>query len=92
MLAKPQHDLRHHIQVEAYHELRGLAARLKAAGEKTRDEEAVTCCYAKGNKSWVNDPSGVRWETFYTFGEATIYGEDRDAAKLASVESSACCA
>jgi catechol 2,3-dioxygenase-like lactoylglutathione lyase family enzyme len=80
------------IQVEADHELRGLAARLKAAGEKTRDEEAVTCCYAKGNKSWVNDPSGVRWETFYTFGEATIYGEDRDAAKLASVESSACCA
>jgi catechol 2,3-dioxygenase-like lactoylglutathione lyase family enzyme len=80
------------IQVEADRELRGLASRLKAAGEETRDEEAVTCCYAKGNKSWVNDPSGVRWETFYTFGEATVYGEDRDATKLASVESSACCA
>jgi len=80
------------IQVEADDELRKLASRLKTAGEKTRDEEAVTCCYAKGNKSWVNDPSGVRWETFYTFGEATVYGEDGDAAKLASAESTTCCA
>jgi hypothetical protein len=64
------------IQVESDGELRELAGRLKAAGETTRDEEAVTCCYARGNKSWVNDPSGVRWETFFTFGEATSYGED----------------
>lgn len=81
------------IQVEADGDLRELAARLKAAGEETRDEEAVTCCYAKGNKSWVNDPSGVRWETFYTFGEATVYGEDRDAMKNASAPAAtACCA
>ena len=24
----------------------------------------------------MNDPAGVRWETFFTFGEATTYGED----------------
>jgi hypothetical protein len=64
------------IQVESDGELRNVAGRLKAAGEATRDEEAVTCCYAKGNKSWASDPAGVRWETFYTFGEATVYGED----------------
>ena len=29
-----------------------------------------------GDKSWVNDPAGVRWETFHTFGEAVTYGED----------------
>ncbi len=52
------------IQVESDDELRELAGRLQDAGEKTHDEEAVTCCYARGNKSWVNDPSGVRWETF----------------------------
>ena len=78
------------IQVEADDELRKLASRLKTAGETTRDEEAVTCCYAKGNKSWVNDPSGVRWETFYTFGEATAYGEDSDA-KQPVATSTACC-
>lgn len=64
------------VQVESDGELRELAARLRAAGETTRDQEATTCCYAKSNKSWVNDPSGVRWETFFTFGEATSYGED----------------
>ncbi len=63
------------IQVDADEELRELAGRLKTAGEQTRDEEAVTCCYAQGNKSWVSDPSGLRWETFFTFGEATTYGD-----------------
>jgi catechol 2,3-dioxygenase-like lactoylglutathione lyase family enzyme len=64
------------IQVESDDELRELAGRLKAAGENTRDQEATSCCYAQSNKAWVNDPSGVRWETFFTFGEATAYGED----------------
>lgn len=82
------------IQVEADGELRELAARLKSAGEKTLDEEAVTCCYAKGNKSWVNDPAGVRWETFFTFGEATVYGEDHAEQTIAASAKGAetCCA
>ena len=80
------------IQVENDDELRELAGRLKSAGETTRDQEATTCCYAQSNKSWVNDPSGIRWETFFTFGEATTYGEDEPgAAKLAPAEG-ACCA
>src|SRR5258706_10944891 len=63
------------VQVDSRPELDELAGRLRAAGEQTFDEEAVNCCYAQGDKSWVNDPSGVRWETFYTFGESTTYGE-----------------
>jgi catechol 2,3-dioxygenase-like lactoylglutathione lyase family enzyme len=63
------------VQVDSRAELDELAGRLKAAGNRTFDEEAVSCCYAKGDKTWVNDPAGVRWETFYTFGEATTYGE-----------------
>ena len=68
------------IQVESDTELRELAGRLKAAGESTRDQEATTCCYAQSNKAWVDDPSGVRWETFFTFGAATTYGEDEPAS------------
>lgn len=79
------------IQVEADGELRELAGRLHSAGESTLDEEAVTCCYAKGNKSWVNDPAGVRWETFFTFGEATTYGESTSAKGLAAPGGGACC-
>ena len=83
------------IQVESDGELHELADRLKAAGETTRDQEGTTCCYAQSNKAWVNDPSGIRWETFFTFGEATTYGEDEPAAirqpKSACAAKSDCC-
>ncbi|HTT99614.1 MAG TPA: ArsI/CadI family heavy metal resistance metalloenzyme [Rhizomicrobium sp.] len=78
------------IQVESDAELRDLAGRLKAAGEATRDQKATTCCYAQSNKAWVDDPSGVRWETFFTFGDATTYGEDEPDTKLAESKSSCC--
>jgi len=80
------------IQVETQGELHELATRLKHAGETTRDQEATTCCYAQSNKSWVNDPSGIRWETFFTFGEATSYGEDEDLAQIAKSPSTCCTA
>ena len=77
------------VQVESAAELGELAGRLKAAGAKTFDQEATTCCYAKSDKSWVTDPAGVRWETFFTFGEATTYGED--PAIAAAAENAAAC-
>jgi catechol 2,3-dioxygenase-like lactoylglutathione lyase family enzyme len=64
------------VQVESAAELNELAGRLKAAGERTFDQQAATCCYAKSDKSWVTDPAGVRWETFFTFDDAVTYGED----------------
>ena len=67
------------VQAETSAELAEMATRLKAAGETTLDQEAITCCYAKSDKSWVADPSGVRWETFHTLGEATTYGEGEQA-------------
>jgi catechol 2,3-dioxygenase-like lactoylglutathione lyase family enzyme len=80
------------IQVDSAEELNELAGRLKAAGEVTRDQEATTCCYAQSDKAWVNDPNGLRWETFFTFGEATSYGEDEPDVKLAGQPAAACCA
>jgi hypothetical protein len=77
------------IQVESESELHELAGRLKAAGETTRDQEAASCCYAKSHKSWISDPSGLKWETFFTFGEATTYGEDDVPA---DEPKAACCA
>lgn len=78
------------IQTESSEELAELAGRLKAAGEITRDQQATTCCYAKSDKSWVNDPQGIRWETFHTLGEATTYGEDEPGADVTA--KAACCA
>jgi catechol 2,3-dioxygenase-like lactoylglutathione lyase family enzyme len=80
------------IQVDSGEELAELAARLKGAGEVTRDQQATTCCYARSDKAWVDDPDGVRWETFFTFGAATTYGEDEPAAAAATpAPARACC-
>jgi len=76
------------VQVDSADELAVLAARLKAAGSTTFDQEATTCCYAKSDKSWVTDTAGVRWESFFTHGEATAYGED----EVIPDTSTACCA
>ena len=64
------------IQVETGEELVEIRERLKAAGDAPRDQTAAVCCYAESDKAWVNDPSGLRWETFFTFGAAPIYGFD----------------
>lgn len=77
------------VQVDSRGELDELSARLKAAGQSTFDQEATACCYARSDKSWVEDPAGLRWETFFTHGEATEYGEDAD---LQPASASACCA
>lgn len=78
------------IQVESVAELGELSDRLKAAGAQTFDEADTTCCYAKSDKSWVSDPAGLRWETFFTHGEATTYGESQALAAL-EASTSACC-
>ncbi|MBS0361418.1 MAG: VOC family protein [Proteobacteria bacterium] len=79
------------VQVESAGELAELSGRLKAAGAETFDEAATTCCYAQSDKSWVSDPAGLRWETFFTFGEATTYGEDKAMAALEASQAGACC-
>lgn len=78
------------IQAETPQELGEIADRLKAAGAQTFDQAATTCCYAKSDKTWVSDPAGVRWETFFTFGEATRYGED-DPVQTPEPAKAACC-
>jgi catechol 2,3-dioxygenase-like lactoylglutathione lyase family enzyme len=74
------------IQVENKDELSDVYERLQGADAPVLEEGATTCCYAKSEKSWIEDPQGVKWETFLTSGESTIYGNDADVAS-----GTACC-
>lgn len=67
------------IQVEDHAELTEVYARLQRAEAPVLDEGVTTCCYAKSEKSWIEDPQGVKWETFLTVGESTTYGSDEPA-------------
>jgi hypothetical protein len=65
------------IQVESESELAEVYGRLNRAGAPVLEEGKTTCCYAKSEKSWIDDPAGIAWETFLTTGEATDYGNSR---------------
>ena len=64
------------IQVEDRDELAQVHARLMRVDQPLLEEGATVCCYANSEKTWVDDPQGVRWETFLTTGESTVYGGD----------------
>lgn len=65
------------IQVDDDAQLAEITDRLDAAGRQVVRQPDAACCYARGNKSWANDPQGIAWETFHTTGEITVYGADR---------------
>lgn len=64
------------LQAETPDALAAIGARLKAAGAVALAEAGTTCCYARSDKFWAEDPQGVRWESFHTHGEATTYYAD----------------
>ena len=64
------------LQAETPEALQAIGARLQAADAVTLAEAATTCCYARSDKFWAEDPQGVRWESFHTHGDATTYYAD----------------
>jgi len=78
------------IQVESQEELHEVYSRLRQAGGNIIEQGETTCCYAKSEKSWIDDPAGIAWETFHTTGESIVYGENQ--ARIAHEKQSACCA
>jgi len=81
------------IQVESREELQDVYARLRKAGGEVIEQGQTTCCYAKSEKSWIDDPAGISWETFHTTGEATDYGRSVErGARLAHQTEAGCCA
>jgi catechol 2,3-dioxygenase-like lactoylglutathione lyase family enzyme len=64
------------FQVDTDEELRGMRAQLRAADARMLEESQQPCCYAKSDKYWVTDPTGIAWETFHTLGTIPVYGED----------------
>jgi catechol 2,3-dioxygenase-like lactoylglutathione lyase family enzyme len=88
------------LQVDDAAELGMLRDHMSAANISTHSEGETTCCYAKSEKSWVEDPNGVAWEAYHIMDDAQIYGLSRsesDAVKEAACRTPAtpqvaCCA
>lgn len=80
------------IQVEDREELAEVYERLRRADRPVTEEGETTCCYARSEKSWIDDPQGVQWETFLTTGQSTVYGTDQIRPKAKKLAANACCA
>jgi catechol 2,3-dioxygenase-like lactoylglutathione lyase family enzyme len=79
------------IQVEDHAELTEVYERLRRAERPVIEEGETTCCYSHSEKSWIDDPQGIQWETFLTTGESTVYGTDEIRDKAERAAKAACC-
>ena len=89
------------LQVESAEELTELRARHEAAESAIVDEANTACCYARSDKHWITDPTGIAWESFHTLADIpTFNGAPAPVKKklhlplqvVAQGEAGACCA
>lgn len=64
------------IQTETADELAQMKAQLDLIEASVTEQIGTACCYAKSDKYWVNDPSGIPWETFHTLDSIPIFSHD----------------
>jgi catechol 2,3-dioxygenase-like lactoylglutathione lyase family enzyme len=90
------------LQVDTAEELGIMRGQLERADAPLVEQAGAACCYARSDKYWVRDPSGIAWETFHsheavaTFGDAPPASEKSEAccvplARVDAPESASCC-
>jgi catechol 2,3-dioxygenase-like lactoylglutathione lyase family enzyme len=80
------------IQAENGDELREIYTRLRRAGGTIIEQGQATCCYAKSEKAWIDDPAGISWETFLTTGGSSDYGDGSGERVTRVAHEQSCCA
>lgn len=65
-----------HLGVEVFddEEVGNATDRLKRAGLEHLVEDETTCCYAKQDKVWAQEPDGVRWEWYRVIEDSQTFG------------------
>lgn len=60
------------LQVDQDSELDAVRERLERADLALFDEGETVCCYARSDKSWVEDPAGIAWEAYRTMEDVEL--------------------
>src|SRR5262245_5290381 len=68
------------IQAESPDELKELREQIERAELKVTEAGETTCCYARSDKSWVQDPSGIAWEAYHTMADAELFNQGQPVA------------
>ena len=62
------------VEVESSDDVTAAQSRLSGDGLATATEDNVSCCYARQDKVWVDDPAGVPWEIYTVLGDVEVLG------------------
>ena len=62
------------VQVESADELAEMNERLQKLEGEVVEEMGTACCYAKSDKYWATDPTGIAWETYHTLDSIPVFG------------------
>ncbi|MBU2641473.1 MAG: VOC family protein [Gammaproteobacteria bacterium] len=68
------------VQVENADELAEMSGRLQQLEADVIEEMGTACCYAKSDKYWATDPTGIAWETYHTLDSIPVFGAPEDGA------------
>ncbi len=79
------------LQTDSDAELDVLHTQLQRADLAAQAEKDIGCCYARSNKYWVTDPTGIAWETFHTLGSIPTFGAP-ESESAQDADAAACCA
>ncbi len=71
-------DRINHLGVEVFEDEEVTAAteRLKAGDLECLVQDETTCCYAKQDKVWAEEPDGLRWEWYRILEDSRTFGEE----------------
>ena len=78
------------LQVESASELAQVEYQLRQASPEVIAETGAACCYAEGDKHWVEDPAGIAWEAFHTLKTIPVFGLPSKGSDIPV--QAACCA
>ncbi len=80
------------IQVSDDASLDQLHERLEGAQQATVEDKDATCCFARSDKHWAQDPSGIVWEFFHTHEDLEVFGDAKMPTKTEAQPSpGGCC-
>ena len=67
-----------HLGVEVFEDeaVEAATERLKTEGMAHLVEDETTCCYAKANKVWAQEPDGLRWEWYRVLEDSQTFGTE----------------
>jgi catechol 2,3-dioxygenase-like lactoylglutathione lyase family enzyme len=52
-------------------------------GIQVEEDGETVCCYARSDKSWIQDPAGIPWEAYRTMEDVQLFSGQPDQTESA---------